>query len=42
MGMTMIEKVLARKAGLPQVAPGDVVTVEVDMCVLIDLQFATL
>jgi 3-isopropylmalate/(R)-2-methylmalate dehydratase large subunit len=38
----MIEKLLARKAGLPKVAPGDVVTVEVDMCVLIDLQFATL
>ena len=42
MGMTMIEKLLARKAGLPSVRPGDTVTVEVDMCVLIDLQFATL
>ena len=41
-GMTMIEKLLARKAGLASVAPGDVVTVDVDMCVLIDLQFATL
>lgn len=41
MGMTMIEKLLARKAGVPSVRPGDTVTVEVDMCVLIDLQFAT-
>ncbi len=41
MGMTMIENLLARKAGLAQVAPGDTVTVDVDMCVLIDLQFAT-
>ncbi|AEW98233.1 3-isopropylmalate dehydratase large subunit [Streptantibioticus cattleyicolor] len=41
MGMTMIEKLLSRKAGVPRVGPGDVVTVEVDMCVLIDLQFAT-
>ncbi|MGE7438726.1 3-isopropylmalate dehydratase large subunit [Kitasatospora sp. NPDC001175] len=40
--MTMIEKLLARKAGLPRVTAGDVVTVDVDMCVLIDLQFATL
>ncbi|MGW4527574.1 3-isopropylmalate dehydratase large subunit [Amycolatopsis sp. NPDC004378] len=42
MGMTMIEKLLARKAGLTQVKAGDTVTVDVDMCVLIDLQFATL
>ncbi|MEU6584909.1 aconitase/3-isopropylmalate dehydratase large subunit family protein [Nocardia sp. NPDC046763] len=42
MGMTMIENLLARKAGVPRVRPGDIVTVEVDMCVLIDLQFATL
>jgi 3-isopropylmalate/(R)-2-methylmalate dehydratase large subunit len=41
MGMTIIEKLLARKAGLPVVGPGDTVTVEVDMCVMIDLQFAT-
>jgi 3-isopropylmalate/(R)-2-methylmalate dehydratase large subunit len=39
--MTMIENLLARKAGLAQVGPGDTVTVDVDMCVLIDLQFAT-
>ncbi|RMI28941.1 3-isopropylmalate dehydratase large subunit [Nocardia stercoris] len=42
MGMTMIENLLARKAGLARVRPGDLVTVEVDMCVMIDLQFATL
>ena len=39
--MTMIEKLLARKASVPSVSPGDVVTVDVDRCVLIDLQFAT-
>jgi 3-isopropylmalate/(R)-2-methylmalate dehydratase large subunit len=42
MGMTMIENLLARKAGLARVHPGDTVTVEVDLCVMIDLQFATL
>jgi 3-isopropylmalate/(R)-2-methylmalate dehydratase large subunit len=42
MGMTMIENLLARKAGVKHVRPGDIVTVEVDMCVMIDLQFATL
>ena len=42
MGMTMIENLLARKAGVSQIRPGDIVTVEVDMCVMIDLQFATL
>ncbi|WP_433684926.1 aconitase/3-isopropylmalate dehydratase large subunit family protein [Nocardia sp. CA-119907] len=42
MGMTMIENLLARKAGGARVAPGDIVTVDVDMCVMIDLQFATL
>ena len=42
MGMTMIENLLARKAGVKQVRPGDIVTVEIDMCVMIDLQFATL
>src|SRR6202165_787099 len=42
MGMTMIENMLARKAGVKQVGTGDIVTVEVDMCVMIDLQFATL
>jgi 3-isopropylmalate/(R)-2-methylmalate dehydratase large subunit len=39
--MTMIEKLLARKTGLSRVGVGDIVTVGVDMCVMIDLQFAT-
>lgn len=38
----MIERILARKAGVPQVKAGDTVTVDVDMTVLIDLQFATM
>jgi 3-isopropylmalate/(R)-2-methylmalate dehydratase large subunit len=42
MGMTIIEKILARKAGLESVSPGDTVVVDVDMTVLIDLQFATM
>ena len=42
MGMTIIEKISARKAGLDSVSPGDTVVVEVDMTVLIDLQFATM
>ena len=42
MGMTIIEKILARKAGLSSVSPGDTVVVDVDMTVLIDLQFATM
>lgn len=42
MGMTMIEKILARKAGVAAVHAGDIITVEVDMTVLIDLQFATM
>lgn len=40
MSMTIIEKILARKAGLDRVAPGEVVVCDVDMTVLIDLQFA--
>lgn len=40
--MTVIEKILARKAGLDTVAPGDTVVIDVDMTVLIDLQFATM
>lgn len=42
MGMTIIEKILARKAGVAEVHAGEIVTVEVDMTVLIDLQFATM
>lgn len=42
MGLTIIEKILARKAGRSTVALGDTVVVDVDMTVLIDLQFATM
>ncbi|WP_102417069.1 aconitase/3-isopropylmalate dehydratase large subunit family protein [Mycobacterium sp. 4858] len=42
MGMTVIEKIFARKAGLHSVSAGDTVVVEVDMTALIDLQFATM
>jgi 3-isopropylmalate/(R)-2-methylmalate dehydratase large subunit len=42
MSMTIIEKILARRAGLEEAHAGDVVVCEVDMTVLIDLQFATL
>ena len=42
MSMTIIEKIFARKAGLDSVGPGDTVVVDVDMTVLIDLQFATM
>jgi 3-isopropylmalate/(R)-2-methylmalate dehydratase large subunit len=42
MGMTIIEKTFARKAGLDSVSAGDTVVVDVDMTVLIDLQFATM
>ena len=42
MGMTIIEKIFARKAGLDRVSPGETVVVDVDMTVLIDLQFATM
>ncbi|MUL79284.1 aconitase/3-isopropylmalate dehydratase large subunit family protein [Mycolicibacterium sp. CBMA 226] len=42
MGLTIIEKILARKAGSESVSPGDTVVVDVDMTVLIDLQFATM
>jgi 3-isopropylmalate/(R)-2-methylmalate dehydratase large subunit len=41
MGMTMMEKILARKAGVDHVSPGDTVVCDVDMTVMIDLQFAT-
>ncbi|MCW3027211.1 MAG: 3-isopropylmalate dehydratase [Solirubrobacterales bacterium] len=42
MSMTIIEKILARGSGLEQVEAGDVVVCDVDMTVLIDLQFATM
>ena len=41
MGMTMIEKILARKAGVDRVSVGQTVVCDVDMTVMIDLQFAT-
>jgi 3-isopropylmalate/(R)-2-methylmalate dehydratase large subunit len=40
--MTIVEKILARKSGRDSVSPGDTVVVDVDMTVLIDLQFATM
>lgn len=39
MGLTMIEKILARAAGTTEVSVGDVVVCEVDRIVLIDLPF---
>jgi 3-isopropylmalate/(R)-2-methylmalate dehydratase large subunit len=39
MGMTMVEKILARAAGRPVVRPGEIVNVAVDTTVLIDLNF---
>ena len=42
MGLTIIEKILATKAGLDTLQVGDTVVIDVDMTVLIDLQFATM
>ena len=39
MGMTIAEKILARKCGAAKVAPGDLVTVEVDTVILFDNNF---
>jgi 3-isopropylmalate/(R)-2-methylmalate dehydratase large subunit len=39
--MTMIEKILARRAGLDDIVVGQTVVCDVDMTVMIDLQFAT-
>ena len=39
MGMTIAEKILAKKSGQAKVVPGDVVTVEVDTVVLFDNNF---
>lgn len=41
MAMTMMDKLLARAAGQENVVVGQTVVVDVDMAVLIDLQFAT-
>ncbi|BCJ86151.1 3-isopropylmalate dehydratase large subunit [Effusibacillus dendaii] len=40
MGMTMIEKILARHAGVDRVKPGDIVVCEVDKVIQLDLAFA--
>jgi 3-isopropylmalate/(R)-2-methylmalate dehydratase large subunit len=40
MGMTLTEKILARKTGQVKVSPGDMVTVGVDTVVLVDTMFA--
>ncbi len=42
MAMTIIEKILARAAGRDHVEVGEFVVCDVDMTVLIDLQFATM
>src|SRR5580658_1787853 len=39
MGMTIAEKILARAAGVPKIAPGEIADVEVDTCVLTDMNF---
>ena len=39
MGMTIAEKILAKKGGQAKVVPGDVVTVEVDTLILFDNNF---
>ncbi|MCC7486760.1 MAG: 3-isopropylmalate dehydratase large subunit [Burkholderiales bacterium] len=41
MGMTIAEKILARKSGRKEVRPGDLVTVEVDTVVMIDNSFTS-
>jgi len=40
MGMTIIEKILARASGATTIGPGDLAVVDVDLCVLIDLSFS--
>ena len=39
MGMTIIEKILAKASGAASVAPGDLAVVDVDLVVMIDLSF---
>jgi len=39
MGMNIAEKILARAAGVAQVVPGEIAIVEVDTCVLTDMNF---
>ena len=40
MGMTVIEKILARASGAASVMPGDLAVVDVDLVVMIDLSFS--
>jgi 3-isopropylmalate/(R)-2-methylmalate dehydratase large subunit len=40
MGMTIIEKILARASGAATIGPGDLAVVDVDLAVLIDLSFS--
>ena len=37
MGMTIAEKIIAAAAGVPEVKPGDIVTVNVDRCMIHDI-----
>jgi len=39
MGMTIVEKILARKSGAATIKPGDLAVVDVDLVVMIDLSF---
>src|SRR5262249_31325096 len=39
-GMTMIDKILARHAGVDRVSPGEIVVCDVDMAVRVDLEFS--
>src|SRR5262245_58881041 len=39
MGMTLVEKILAKKSGQAVVRPGDLVTVPVDTAVFVDTNF---
>jgi len=40
MGMTIIEKILAKASGSNRIAPGDLAVVDVDVVVMIDLSFS--
>ena len=40
MAMTIVEKILARAGGVPNVSPGDLVVVNVDTAVLFDNNFS--
>src|SRR3954469_6568817 len=40
MGMTIIEKILARASSAATIGPGDLAVVDVDLSVLIDLSFS--